>query len=58
MLKRALLVLGSAVALFGSGCVGIPGFAKVLHDLAEGTQAAMAVLGITSLGNLTGGLFT
>ena len=53
MLKRALLVLGSAVALFASGCVSIGPFASVLHDLAEGIQQTLVILGI-SLGNLTG----
>ncbi len=43
MLKRVLLVLASNVALFGGGCVMLKG-AEVYESLAEGTNAAIAVL--------------
>ena len=57
MLKRALLVLGSTVALYVGGCVSIGPFAKVLHDLAEGVQTTLQIFGV-SIGNITGGLLT
>jgi len=55
MLKRALLVALSGMALFGGGCI-VKG-ASVFHDLSEGTNQVLATLNTfgINLANLLGG---
>ena len=58
LLKRALLVLGTAVAYGCGGCV-LPGMQKWLccGDGVNGWLNVLNTLGL-NLGNLTGGLLT